>query len=137
MVKKRMKTSTDLKVAVIGDEQTVCGMILGGMGAVDGAGNKNFYVVGGSTRAHEIAECFQQYIARKDLAIVLISQTDANKIRNVVDEFSRSGQAVPAVLEIPSKDVQYDAKKDPIMQRVQMFFGSNDVMTMDLNMATE
>lgn len=128
MVKRRMKTQHDLKVAVIGDEQTVTGLVLGGMGAVDGEGKKNFYVVAPATRADQITEAFNAYTSRKDIAIVLISQTDANKIRNVVDDFSRSGQMLPAILEIPSKDVAYDPKKDPIMQRVQMFFGSNPVM---------
>lgn len=128
MGKKRMKTMTDLKVAVIGDEQTVCGMILGGMGAVDGQGNKNFFVVDGKTRAHEIEQAFLSYTQRKDIAMIMMTQTLANMIRNVVDDFARSGQFVPAVVEIPSKDVPYDAKKDPIMQRVQMFFGSNPVM---------
>lgn len=128
MVKKRMKTLTDLKVAVIGDEQVVCGMILGGMGAVDGTGKKNFFVVDAKTRSHEIAEAFTEYTARKDIAMIMLTQSLANQIRNVVDDFARSGQTVPAVVEIPSKDVPYEAKKDPIMQRVQMFFGSNPVM---------
>ncbi|CAD7961415.1 unnamed protein product [Amoebophrya sp. A25] len=128
MVKKRMKTQTDLKVAVLGDEQTVVGLVLGGMGMVDGQGKKNFCVVSPQTRTHEISETFTEYTQRKDLAVILISQTVANQIRNVVDDFARSGQVVPAVLEMPSKDVPYDARKDPIMQRVQMFFGSNPVM---------
>lgn len=128
MGKKRMKTLTDLKIAVIGDEQTVCGMILGGMGAVDGTGRKNFFVVGAKTRAHEIQEAFTEYTQRKDIAMILMTQSMANMIRNVVDDFARSGQFVPAIVEIPSKDVPYEPKKDPIMQRVQMFFGSNPVM---------
>jgi len=128
MVKKRMKTQTDLKVAVIGDEQTCVGLVLGGMGMVDGQGKKNFFVVNAQTRSHEIGEQFLEYTQRKDVAVILISQSTANQIRNVVDDFARSGQVVPAVLEMPSKDVPYDAKKDPIMQRVQMFFGSNPVM---------
>ena len=76
----------------------------------------------------QISEQFTEYSQRKDIAVILISQSVANQIRNVVDDFARSGQVVPAVLEMPSKDVPYDAKKDPIMQRVQMFFGSNPVM---------
>lgn len=128
MGKKRMKTLTDLKVAVIGDEQTVCGMILGGMGCVDGQGRKNFFVVDSKTRSHEIADFFTECTQRKDLAMIMLTQTQANEIRNVVDDFARSGQFVPAVVEMPSKDVPFDPKKDPIMQRVQMFFGSNPVM---------
>eukprot|EP00392_Amoebophrya_sp_AT5.2_P016109 g16352.t1 len=128
MVKKRMKTMTDMKVAVIGDEQTVCGLVLGGMGMVDAQGKKNFFVVEATTRSTDIAEAFTEYTQRKDLAVILIPQNEANKIRNVVDDFARSGTVIPAVLEMPTKDVPYDPKKDPIMQRVQMFFGSNPVM---------
>jgi V-type H+-transporting ATPase subunit F len=128
MGKKRLITQKDLKVAVIGDEQTVAGLVLGGMGAVDGQGRKNFFVVGGNVRAAEIAEAFHEYVNRKDVAIVLISQSIANQIRNVVDDFARSGRVTPAILEMPSKDLPYDAKKDPIMQRVQLFFGTNPVM---------
>jgi hypothetical protein len=35
---------------------------------------------------------------------------------------------MPVVLEIPTKDHPYDAKSDPIMQRVQVFFGANAVL---------
>lgn len=128
MVKKRMKTQADLKLAVLGDEQTVSGLVLGGMGAVDGQGAKNFFVVTAKTRMQDLQEAFHNFTARKDIAIILITQTIANMIRVDVDDFARSGNVFPAVLEIPSKDVPYDAKKDPIMQRVQMFFGSNDIM---------
>ena len=40
-------------------------------------------------------------------------------------EDNDSGQKIPTVLEIPSADHPYDASKDLIMQRVQMFFGGN------------
>lgn len=41
---------------------------------------------------------------RKDIAIVLISQYVADKIRPLVDKYT---QAFPALLEIPSKDHPY------------------------------
>ena len=65
---------------------------------------------------------------RSDIAIIIITQNYASEIRHVVDGYARSGKVVPAVLEIPTKDVPYDPKKDPIMQRVQMFFGANIVV---------
>ena len=77
---------------------------------------------------HQIQKQFLEYTQRKDNAVTLMSQSVANMIRRVVDDFARSGQVAPAVLEMPSKDVPYDPKKDPIMQRVQMSFGSNPVM---------
>lgn len=131
MGKKRIRSAQELKIGIIADEGTVTGFILAGIGAIDGQGKKNYLVVDTHTRPSDIEENFRDLSGRKDIAIILISQTCANQIRNVVDEFSRSGQVVPAVLEIPTKEAPYDAKKDPIMQRVQVFFGGNDVMTMD------
>jgi V-type H+-transporting ATPase subunit F len=49
-------------------------MVLGGMGAVDGQGNKNFFIVEAKTRAAEIQEKFEEYTKRKDVSIILIAQ---------------------------------------------------------------
>ena len=53
---------------------------------------------------------------RKDIAILLINQHIAEKIRPIVDKYS---QAFPALLEIPSKDHPYDPEKDSVLKRVQ------------------
>ena len=45
-------------------------------------------------------------------------------IRRAVDEFGHSGQMIPTVLEIPSKDTPYDPRKDGVMQRVAFFMPS-------------
>jgi len=125
---------SDLKVAVIADEQTVCGLILAGAGAVDGQGQKSFFVVDAQARPSDVAACFEDYTKKRpDIGMVLITQDVASQIRNFLDDFSRSGQLFPTILEIPSKNKPYDANKDPIMQRVQMFFGSNPVMEMDFD----
>ena len=50
-------------------------MILGGIGAVDGTGRKNFFIVDSKTRASEIEAAFEGFCARKDIAIILITQT--------------------------------------------------------------
>ena len=53
----------------------------------------------------EIEEAFADFTKeRKDIAIVLISQYVADKIRPLVDRYA---QAFPALLEIPSKDHPY------------------------------
>ena len=44
--------------------------------------------------------------------------------------FHSEGRLLPTVLEIPNKEVPYDHRKDPIMQRVQMFFGGQDIMNL-------
>lgn len=127
MGKRKMKNQLDMKVAVIGDEQTVTGLVLAGMG-MSMPDFQNFFVVHADTRTHELEEVFKSYTTRKDICIIIIPQNIANTIRNVVDEYANDGEKiVPTVLEIPTKDIPYDPKKDPIMQRVQMFFGSNPI----------
>jgi len=117
-----------MKLAFIGDEDTVAGLCLAGCGSVDGQGKKNFFIVENTSRKADIEAAFLDFTSRSDIAIVLINQTYANDIRNVVDEYGMEGKIVPTVLEIPSKDFPYDAKNDPIMKRVQVFFGGNLVI---------
>ena len=59
---------------------------------------------------------------RKDIAIVLINQHIAEKIRPLVDRYT---QAFPALLEIPSKDHPYDPSKDSVLKRVQKVSSSS------------
>lgn len=123
--KDRIRNQTDMKICVIGDEDTVTGMVMAGVGHVDGQGRKNFFVVKSKTRKSEIEEAFLAYTGRADVAMVLISQSIAEDIRATVDGYTSSGKVIPTVLEIPSKDTPYDMNKDSIMQRVKMFFGAN------------
>eukprot|EP00429_Kryptoperidinium_foliaceum_P136403 CAMPEP_0176283188 /NCGR_PEP_ID=MMETSP0121_2-20121125/51186_1 /TAXON_ID=160619 /ORGANISM="Kryptoperidinium foliaceum, Strain CCMP 1326" /LENGTH=144 /DNA_ID=CAMNT_0017623555 /DNA_START=77 /DNA_END=508 /DNA_ORIENTATION=- len=124
MVKKKFISQADMKVGVIGDEDTVTGMVLAGVGHVDGQGKKNFFVVDAKTHQREIEDTFNDLTRRKDVAMVLITQGCAEMIRKAVDEYGSSGQVVPTVLEIPSKEQPYDPRKDAIMQRVAFFMPS-------------
>jgi len=123
--KPRIANQADMKIAIIGDEDTVTGMVMAGIGHVDGQGRKNFMVVDSKTRRNEIEEQFLTYTNRTDVAMILITQSIAEEIRPSLEGYTSSGRVVPTVLEIPSKDVPYDMGKDSIMQRVKMFFGAN------------
>ncbi|KAF7789220.1 hypothetical protein EIP86_000161 [Pleurotus ostreatoroseus] len=131
-------------IAVIGDEDTITGLLLAGIGHVD-HGKKNFLVVDTKTQVSTIEAAFQEYTERKDIAILLINQhltrpKIAEKIRPTVDKYQ---EAFPALLEIPSKDHPYgksrapfhgcgtlltrsgvlDPSKDSVLKRVQKLFG--------------
>ncbi|KAI0702452.1 vacuolar ATP synthase [Cytidiella melzeri] len=108
-------------LAVIGDEDTITGLLLAGIGNVE-KGKKNFLVVDTTTETQvsTIEAAFQEYTERKDIAILLINQHVAEKIRPTVDKYQ---QAFPALLEIPSKDHPYDPSKDSVLKRVQKLFG--------------
>ena len=151
MVKTKVVTQNDMKIGLIGDEDTVTGMLLAGIGHVDGQGKKNFLVVDSKVHIKDIEDHFNDLTMRKDISMILITQDirwhfglceipvlscrgthsknnfggpkattqdSAELIRRAVDEFASSAQMVPTVLEIPSKDTPYDARKDGVMQRL-------------------
>ncbi|XP_074604480.1 V-type proton ATPase subunit Vha14-1 [Brevipalpus obovatus] len=111
-------------IAVIGDEDTCVGFLLGGIGEVKRDQNPplNFKVFGRDSITSEIEECFRTLVKRNDIAIILINQNLAERIRHLIDNHS---VPIPAVLEIPSKDNPYDPSKDSIMKRAKGVIGGD------------
>ncbi|KAH7883843.1 ATPase, V1 complex, subunit F [Phlebopus sp. FC_14] len=107
-------------LAVIGDEDSITGLLLAGVGHINEHQKKNFLVVDPKTQVSTIEAAFQEFTERKDIAILLINQHIAEKIRSTVDRYQ---QAFPTLLEIPSKDHPYDPAKDSVLKRVQKLFG--------------
>ncbi|TDG48236.1 hypothetical protein AWZ03_005411 [Drosophila navojoa] len=103
-------------MAVIGDEDTCVGFLLGGIGEIDDERQPNFMVVEKDTSAAAIDECFKRFVAREDIAIIMINQIYADMIRATIDKHL---QPVPTVLEIPSKQQAYDVNKDSILKRAR------------------
>ena len=106
-------------IAVIGDEDTVVGFLLAGVGHrnVDG---QNFLVVKPDTEVALIEQTFKTFTGRSDVGIVLINQHVANNIRHCIRDYTKT---IPTVLEIPSKDFPYDPEQDTVMQRVSLMLG--------------
>ncbi|EHK43482.1 uncharacterized protein TrAtP1_001254 [Trichoderma atroviride] len=121
-----MSSQADFKdrqfLAVIGDEDSVTGLLLAGIGHITtGAeAQKNFLVVDSKTETAAIESAFESFTTRKDIGIVLINQHIADRIRHRVDTYTA---AFPTVLEIPSKDHPYDPEKDSVLRRVRRLFG--------------
>ncbi|WPG99653.1 putative ATPase, V1 complex, subunit F [Acrodontium crateriforme] len=110
-------------LAVIGDEDSVTGILLAGVGHVTDPpdSQKNYLVVDAKTEDATIESAFDQFTKqRKDIAILLINQHIADRIRHRVDNYN---EAFPSLLEIPSKDHPYDPEKDSVMKRVKKLFG--------------
>ncbi|GAB9466746.1 V-type atpase, f subunit [Globisporangium polare] len=108
-------------IGVIGDEDTVTGFILAGVGHRTTEGT-NFLVVKSTTPISAIEETFRSLTNRDDIAIILINQHIAEEIRHLLNAYEKT---IPTVLEIPSKDSPYDPSKDYIMKRVGMMLGEN------------
>ncbi|XP_076982755.1 V-type proton ATPase subunit F [Tamandua tetradactyla] len=111
-------------IAVIGDEDTVTGFLLGGIGELNKNRHPNFLVVEKDTTINEIEDTFRQFLNRDDIGIILINQYIAEMVRHVLDAHQRS---IPAVLEIPSKEHPYDATKDSILRRARGMFTAEDL----------
>ena len=108
-------------IAVIGDEDTVTGFLLAGVGHRT-ASSTNFLVVKSDTPVATIESSFRDFTSRDDVGIVLINQHVANDIRHLLKDYTKT---IPTVLEMPSKDQPYDPEQDYIMQRVnQLLSGS-------------
>ncbi|MCJ1370667.1 H(+)-transporting V1 sector ATPase subunit F [Loxospora ochrophaea] len=110
-------------LAVIGDEDSCTGLLLAGIGHVTSPpdSQKNFLVVDAKTETSTIERAFDNFTHdRKDIAILLINQHIAEKIRYKVDTYT---DAFPALLEIPSKEHPYDPEKDSVLKRVRRLFG--------------
>jgi len=110
-------------IAVIGDEDTCVGFVLGGVGEISKQRHTNYMVVDKNSSIGEIEETFKGFVRRDDIGIILINQNVAEMIRHVIDDHS---EPIPAVLEIPSKESPYDPSKDSILRRAKGMFSPED-----------
>lgn len=111
-------------IAIIGDEDTCVGFLLGGIGELNKARQPNYMVVDKNSSVHDIEECFRNFVNRDDIAIIMLNQHIADQIRYAVDNHTKS---IPAVLEIPSKDHPYDPSKDSILHRARGMFNPDEL----------
>jgi V-type H+-transporting ATPase subunit F len=121
MSKKFMRNDNNLLIGIIGDEETVTGFLLAGIGERT-ENSKNFYVITKEEKS-QIEDIFNSLINRKDIGIILISQHIAEMIREKLDEYN---EIIPTVLEIPSKNYPYCIEKDSLMMRaIRRTYGEN------------
>ncbi|CAD2219234.1 V-type H+-transporting ATPase subunit F [Angomonas deanei] len=112
-------------VGIIGDEDTVTGFLLAGVGDNRSDQDKddktaNFFVVNPSTPLSEIEEAFTGMCKRNDIGIIIVCQHIANDIRHLVQEHKA---VIPCILEIPSKGQKYEAEKDYVLEKISRSLG--------------
>jgi V-type H+-transporting ATPase subunit F len=108
-------------IGMIADEDTITGFLLSGVGDIDkGTKKKNFFVVTNKTQQQQVEEAFREMTHREDISIILITQTVAEDIRHILNDYK---ELIPTVLEIPSKDCPYEPEKDSIIQRIEKKVG--------------
>lgn len=120
-------------VGIIGDEDTVTGFLLAGVGdnriSLGNSPNlqetqtttpPNYFVVNPTTPLSDIEDAFTTMCNRKDIGIIIISQHIANDVRHLVEEHSA---VIPCILEIPNKGQKYDAEKDFVLEKITRALG--------------
>mgnify|MGYP006196460449 CR=1 FL=1 len=121
MSKKFYKQTNQLVMGIIGDEETVTGFLLAGIGERQ-ENSKNFYIIT-KEEDFQIEEMFNSLISRSDIGVLLICQHIADRIRETIDKYT---EIVPTVLEIPSKNFPYQVEKDSLMQKALIqLYGQN------------
>jgi len=123
MAAKRSLEQHDALIAVIGDEDTVTGMLLAGIGNVDARRASNFFICDSKTTPGQVEQVFTRFTTRNDIAVVLINQYIATMIRPLIDAYESTA---PAILEIPSKEHPYDPSQDAIHRRTKLLLGIRD-----------
>ncbi|KAK8793128.1 hypothetical protein WA538_002581 [Blastocystis sp. DL] len=119
-----VETNLEKLIAVIGDEDTVTGFLLVGVGDISEKYGSNYYVVDKNTKTKEIEDMFKSFVKRGDIGIIIINQFIADMIRPVLTQHK---ETIPTVIEIPSKDKPFDASRDSIISRVGKMLGSEDM----------
>jgi V-type H+-transporting ATPase subunit F len=71
---RKLKTGQEALLAIIGDEDTVTGFLLAGIGDVDSKQNANFLIVDKNTTHSVVEDTFKRFTSRNDIAIILINQ---------------------------------------------------------------
>ena len=106
--KKFNRNENNLLIGIIGDEETVTGFLLAGIGERN-ENFSNFLKVTSETDTNQIRDYFQELVSNKKIGIILISQDVAERIRETLDAYD---EIIPTVLEIPSKNTPYSIEKD-------------------------
>lgn len=101
-----------LIIAVIGDESTVTGLLLTGIGERNAQGS-NFFIVEKETTDNQIEEVMRKWLQRPDIGIILITQLIAERVRNILIAHDK---VIPTILEIPQKGAPYEPEKDTIVE---------------------
>lgn len=103
-------------VGVIADADLVTGLLLAGIGTSGpGTASANYFCVDTRTSAPAIETAFRDLTARRDIAVLLITQPVADRIRHLIDDYSL---ILPSLLEIPGKDAPYDPDRDSLLKRI-------------------
>lgn len=71
----------------------------------------------------EVESVFRKFLKNPNIAVILITQDASEKyVKTIINEWD---EVYPVILEIPSKEKDYEAHKDGVMQRAhRLLYGA-------------
>lgn len=71
----------------------------------------------------EVENVFKKFLKNPNIAVILITQDASEKyVKTIINEWD---EVYPVILEIPSKEKDYEAHKDGVMQRAhRLLYGA-------------
>ncbi|MHC1630886.1 MAG: V-type ATP synthase subunit F [Methanotrichaceae archaeon] len=102
-----------MKIAVIGDSDTVCGFRLGGV-------TSSYVVEVGAP----IDTILKDLIADEELGIIIITERIADANRSTIDEANKAKKAItPIIVEIQDKNGPIEREVDPLKALIKSAIG--------------
>ena len=97
-------------IAVMADEDTVTGFMLGGL--KDGFPIKNM----------EEAEKILEYLIKKEYSVIITTEKIGRKIRDPINKLT-SERTLPMIIEIPDKTGSIKRESDPMRELIKRVIG--------------
>jgi V/A-type H+-transporting ATPase subunit F len=98
------------KIAIIGDQDTVTGFMLGGI--------KDGYPVDNMEEAGKTLD----NLVRKDYSIIITTEKIGDGLREKIDNLT-SERALPMIIEIPDKTGSIERETDPLRELIKRVIG--------------
>lgn len=97
-------------IAVMADEDTVTGFMLGGI--------KEGYPV----KDLEDAEKILEDLVKRDFSVIITTEKIGDKFRNTIDKLTNE-RALPMIIEIPDKTGSIKRESDPMRELIKRVIG--------------
>ncbi len=98
------------KIAIIADQDTVTGFMLGGI--------KEGYPVEDAEEAGKTLED----LVRKDYSVIITTEKIGDELREKIDNLT-SERALPMIIEIPDKTGSIERETDPLRELIKRVIG--------------
>jgi V/A-type H+-transporting ATPase subunit F len=98
------------KIAIMADQDTVTGFMLGGI--------KEGYTINNK----EEAEQKLQELVKKEFSIIITTEKIGTEIRSTIDKVTGE-RALPMIIEVPDKEGAMEREADPLRELIKRVIG--------------